>query len=156
MPQSASSRRITASIFDRLTDREPKSGTDIPLTNWDEMRELKQAVARDLTDLLNTRRSEADIAEEFEQTNRSIAAFGIRDFAASPVEPEIVRRAIEKAVRIFEPRLSHVTVIPGEISSFRLGFRIAATLHVDVHAEPVVFDAALPADSKRFRVSESR
>jgi type VI secretion system lysozyme-like protein len=120
------------------------------------LRELKQAVARDLTDLLNTRRSEADIPGEFEHTNRSIAAFGIQDFTSSPVDPEIVRRAIEKSVRIFEPRLSHINVKVSETASFRIGFRIEATLHIDVHSEVVMFDAAVPTDSKRFEVRESR
>jgi type VI secretion system protein ImpF len=155
-PSDPSRRRINPSVFDRLTDREPRSKTDLPTTHWDQLRDLKQAVARDLTDLLNTRRSEADVPEEFEQTNRSVAAFGIQDFTAGPVDPEIVRRAIEKSVRIFEPRLSHIHVRVSETANFRLGFRIEATLHIDVRTEVVMFDAAVPTDSKRFEVRESR
>lgn len=156
MPPSDPSRSVTPSLFDRLTDLAPRSKNDPPSIDRDQLRDLKQAVARDLTDLLNTPRSEADIPAEFEHVNRSIAAFGIQDFTASPVDPESVRSAIEKSVRTFEPRLSHINVRVRETATFRLGFRIEATLIVDVHSETVTFEAAVPTDSRRFEVREGR
>jgi type VI secretion system protein ImpF len=143
-------------LFDRLTDLEPRVRRDQPLTSWEQMEQLKQAVARDLTNLLNTRRSEADIPEEFKKTNESVAAYGIEDFTSSPVNGEQMRRAIDKSIRIFEPRLSHVSVQMRTTGDFELEFRIVAMLRVDVRSEPVVFDTILPKHSRRFRVVEGR
>jgi type VI secretion system protein ImpF len=154
MHPNLSSRHVTQSLFDRLTDTEPRSKNDLPTTGWEQMRELKAAVARDLTNLLNVRRNEADIPDEYEQTNRSIVAYGIRDFTSSPFDMDQIRRSIEKCIRTFEPRLSHVTVQLSQSVQHRLDFRISALLHIDVHSEPVLFDAVLPAQSRRFQVSE--
>lgn len=148
--------QVVASLFDRLTDLEPRSGRDVPLTSWEQMQQLKNAVARDLTNLLNTRRSETDIPEQFEKTNQSVAAYGIQDFTSSPVDGEQMRRAIEKSVRTFEPRLTHVSVQMRNAGEFELEFRISAMLRIDVRNEPVVFDTILPKHSRRFQVTESR
>jgi type VI secretion system protein ImpF len=148
--------QVVASLFDRLTDLEPRSRRDVPPTSWEQMQQLKNAVARDLTNLLNTRRSETDIPEQFEKTNQSVAAYGIQDFTSSPVDGEQMRRAIEKAVRTFEPRLTHVSVQMRNAGEFELEFRISAMLHIDVRNEPVVFDTILPKHSRRFHVTESR
>lgn len=149
--------RVTQSLFDRLTDREPRTKNDLPATGWEQMKEFKDAVARDLTNLLNVRRSELDIPEEFEETNTSIAAYGIRDFSSGPVDTEQIRRAIEKCVRTFESRLSHIAVVPmRQAVHHRLEFRISAFLHTDTSTEPVMFDAALPVHSRRFQVTEGR
>ncbi|MBV8820381.1 MAG: type VI secretion system baseplate subunit TssE [Acidobacteriaceae bacterium] len=156
MRQSFSNRQITPSLFDRLTDREPRVKTDLPSTAWEQIKDFKDAVARDLTNLLNVRRSEHDIPEEFEETNRSIAAYGIHDFTASPVDAEQMRRFIEQSVRKFEPRLSRVVVHLAETAPHRLDFRISAFLHVEYHSEPVLFDASLPIHSRRFQVIEGR
>lgn len=144
------------SLFDRLTDLEPRSRRDVPFTAWEQLQHLKQSVARDLTNLLNTRRSSADIPEEFVRTNQSVAAYGIQDFTSSPVDGDQMRRGIEKAVRTFEPRLSHIAVEMRKSGDFELEFRIAALLRIDVRSEPVVFDTILPKHSRRFEVVEGR
>lgn len=153
---TAPQKQVVPCLFDRLTDLEPRSRRDVPLTNWEQMEQIKQAVARDLTNLLNARRSELDIPEEFEKTNQSVAAYGIQDFTSSPVDGEHMRRAIDKAVRTFEPRLTHVNVHMQTSGDFELEFRILAMLRVDVRSEPVVFDTVLPKHSRRFRVVEGR
>ena len=152
----ASQTRLVPCLFDRLTDLEPRSRREIPLTAWEQMQQIKQSVARDLTNLLNTRRSEADIPEEFEKTNQSVAAYGIQDFTSSPVDGEQMRRAIEKSARTFEPRLTHVAVQMRKSGEFELEFRIVAMLRIDVRSEPVVFDTILPKHSRRFQVVEGR
>jgi type VI secretion system protein ImpF len=153
LSSSAPATRILLSLFDRLTDYEPRSRYDAPEGSWDRMRDLRQSLARDLTNLLNTRRSESDIPEELAQLNRSIAAYGIQDFTASPMDSEQIRRAVEKCVRTFEPRLTQVTVAVAVNSVARLDYRISAALRIDVRTERVVFDAALPKSTRRFQVS---
>ena len=156
MRQNFSNRQITPTLFDRLTDREPRVKTDLPATSWEQLKDFKEAVARDLSNLLNVRRSELDIPEEFEETNRSIAAYGMLDFSASPVDSDQMRRAMEQCIRKFEPRLSRVVVHLSETVPLRLEFRISAYLQIDVRSEPVLYDASLPMHSRRFQVTEGR
>jgi type VI secretion system protein ImpF len=147
---------ILASLFDRLTDHEPRNTREVPPPEWEQLREYKASVARDLTNLLNIRRSESDIPEEFAYTRESLAAYGVQDFTTAPMDREGVRRAIERTVRIFEPRLSRVQVTLVEGGSFQLSFRISAILRTDAGVEPVVYDAELPKESRRFQVMGGR
>jgi type VI secretion system lysozyme-like protein len=147
---------IVNSLFDRLTDSEPRNSREVQAPEWEQFREYKQSVARDLTNLLNTRRSESDIPEEFEYTRESIAAYGLQDFTMAPMDPESIRRAIERTVRLFEPRLSRVQVALVEGADFKLSFRISGMLRMDVGLEPVVYDADVPKESRRFQVLPGR
>ena len=149
-------RSIVASLFDRLTDAEPRNSHEVPGPEWDQREDYRLSVARDLTSLLNTRRNEADIPEEFELTRDSILAYGLQDFTVAPVDRETVRRSVERTIRRFEPRLSRVQVSVMESSSFSYSFRISGVLHMEMSAEPVVFDASLPIESRRFRVMTGR
>ena len=152
----AGGSRIVLSLFDRLTDLEPRSSVEGLKNDWEQMAALKQSVARDLALLLNTRIDEADFPEEFEQLRRSVAAFGVQDYSRSPVEKEDIRKSIERAVRNFEPRLTRVQVQVIEVSYLELHFRISANLRADLGSEPVLFDAELPKQTRHFHVKESR
>jgi len=147
---------IIASLFDRLTDHEPRNSREVPPPQWEQLREHKLSVARDLTNLLNTRRSESDIPEKFEQTCESLAAYGVQDFSTAPMDREQIRRAIERTIRLFEPRLSRVQVTLVEGTQFQFSFRITAMLRMDIGVEPVVYDADLPKASRRFQVLTGR
>ena len=102
------------------------------------------------------RRSELDIPEEFVQTRESVAAYGIEDFTTAPMDRESIRRAIERTVRLFEPRLSQVQVTLIDRGDLKFFFRISALLRMDTGMEPVVYDADLPKESRRFRVMPGR
>lgn len=149
-------QRVVGSLFDRLTDYEPRNSREAPSTESDRSRLHKDGVARDLTSLLNTRRSESDIPEAFSYTRESVAAYGIQDFTTAPMDREAIRRAIERAVRLFEPRLSRVQVSLIESGDLQFSFRISAMLRMDFGLEPVVYDAELPKESRRFRVTPGR
>lgn len=156
MPQGPVTRRITPSLFDRLTDLDPPARVDAPANASPQIGDVKLAVARDLVNLLNVRRSELDIPEEFTETNRSIAAYGIQDFGTSPMDADQIRRAIENCIRAFEPRLALVSVRSTASSSFHLSFRITAVLRIGSHSTSLVFDAVFPTHSRRFQVNEGR
>lgn len=147
---------ILASLFDRLTDNEPRNSREAPPPDWEQLREYKLGVARDLTNLLNTRRSQSDIPEEFERTRESLAAYGVQDFTTAPMDREEIRRAVERTIRLFEPRLSRVQVVLVEGTLFQFSFRISAMLRMDTGVEPVVYDADLPKESRRFQVLSGR
>ena len=156
MATRAASRILIPSLFDRLTDYEPKNSREVPPPQWEQFQNYKDSVARDLTNLLNIRRSEEDIPEEFENVRESLVAYGVQDFTMAPMDREEIRRAIERAIRIFEPRLSRVQVELAPAGDFKLAFRISGMLRVDVGLEPVIYDAELPKESRRFRVVAGR
>ena len=147
---------IVGSLFDRLTDENPRNSREVLPPEQEQRKRHKASVARDLTNLLNTRRSESDIPEEFVRTRESLAAYGVQDFALAPMDREAIRRAVERSVRLFEPRLSRVQVAVIESGDFTYSFRISGMLRVDTGIEPVVYDAELPKESRRFQVMAGR
>ena len=143
----------TLSILDRLTEKQT------PASSWDEMREIKRSLCDDLAALLNTRRAEEDFDEQYEQAANSVLTYGVTDFTSynltNTIEQERLRRSIERAIRLFEPRLTRVNVILEEPDPLRpvLRFQIEAVLRMETPGEPVVFDAMLYRDSRRISVS---
>src|ERR1035441_6572994 len=150
---------VVLSLLDRLTDLDPDSRKEARADPWDETRDLKVSLCRDLTALLNTRRAEEDFPAGYEEATNSLLSFGVVDFTAydlkNGVEQERVRRSIERAVRQFEPRLARVTVSIEEPDPLRpvLQFQIAAMLRIEPATEPVVFDVTLQRESRRIAVS---
>jgi type VI secretion system protein ImpF len=149
-------RRVALSLFDRLTDYDPRNSREVPPPEWEQLRLYKESVARDLTNLLNVRRGAQDIPENFVQTRESLVAYGVEDFTTAPMDREAIRRAIERTVRLFEPRLSRVQVTLVEHGDLNFAFRISGLLRIDVGLEPVVYDADLPKDSRWFQVMPGR
>ena len=155
--------RVTPSLLDRLTDYAPGSRTESPATRSQALRKLKESLWRDLTALLNTKRREDEIQEEFTETNQSLASYGVPDFISyglkNPSDQQKMRRAIEATIRKFEPRLAKVTVTvspPGDTDA-ALHFRVDALLRVEPAPEPVTFETLLQPDSGHFVVlGESR
>src|SRR5215831_12538814 len=78
------------------------------------IKELKDAIRSDLTFLLYTWRVQEPVRPIFKEACESILTYGLPDFTSSsvldPAEQDRIRREIENAIRIFEPRLSSVTV----------------------------------------------
>ena len=152
--------RITPSIVDRLLDFEPTNPNEAPKSRSQGLRELKQAVRRDLEWLLNTRHNPDEIPESLEEVNKSIAKFGLPDFTGSSSQNDDDRRNlirnVETALRIFEPRFINLKVSLEELDRVERGlkFRIQATLRVEPTPEPVVFDTILQVGSGDFEIKE--
>jgi type VI secretion system protein ImpF len=150
-------QEVTPSLLDRLIDLEPESRREAPLTTWEQVRDFRSALCRDLTALLNTRRTD-DFDRSFEDAADSLLSFGILDFTSynlkKGVEQEQLRRSMERAIRQFEPRLERVSVSIEETDpqSPVLRLQISAVLRTP-GAEPVVFDATLQRDSRQIAVS---
>ena len=151
---------VTPSLLDRLIDLDPESKQDAPVNSWELVRELRSALCRDLTALLNTRRSVEDFDRTYEEAANSLLTFGIIDFTSYNLkkgnEQEQLRRSMERAIRQFEPRLERVTVSIEEADSQRpvLRLQISAVLRTEA-GEPVDFDVTLQRDSRRIAVSGS-
>jgi type VI secretion system protein ImpF len=148
--------RITPSLLDRLTDNEPGLRDEPVLSRSQGLRSLKNSLWRDMNALLNTKRREEEVPEQFAETSRSLLTYGIPDFTAyslkSPADQNRLRRAIEAAIRKFEPRLEKITVtiqLPDETDP-TMRFRVDALLQIEPAPEPVSFETVLPPGTSHF------
>jgi type VI secretion system protein ImpF len=151
---------VTLSVLDRLIDREPKAQTEAPLSRSQSVRILKAAVQRDLEWLLNTRRIADEPDESLKEINKSLYIYGLPDFSqytmASLSDQAKLIKQILTTIKMFEPRLGNVRVVPVEtqetgIQQFRL--RIEAMLLMDPAPEPVSFDTVIGLKSGNCKVS---
>ncbi len=160
MPYLDNQVRITLSVLDRLIDQEPEIRQEPPASRAGGLRQMKQAVCRDLEWLLNTRRFADEIPVDLKEVQMSVMAYGLPDFThagvKSPSDQNRLRRAIESVILAFEPRLLHVTVSvePSEDISRVLKFRIDAHLKVDPAPEPVTFDSTMQIGRGEYTLKE--
>jgi len=150
---------ILPSILDRLLDDAPDVKEEPIHNRFQNLRQLKKAVTRDLEALLNTRQEMLDEPPpEFAEVRRSLMAYGLPDFTAfsllNPHDRNRIRRALEQAIATFEPRLDHVriTLESPRKHEQTLRFRIEALLRVEPAPEPVTFDAELQLHTQKYVV----
>ena len=163
MPQPEPSQPLIPSILDRLIDLEPHRRQEPPMGRTQVLAQMKQSVARDLQNLLNTRCRATSWPEGLEQLNRSLAAYGIPDCVGintgARQQQEHLRRMLLRAVETFEPRLFNIRVAVADTSDVTdrtLRFRIDAMLRVDPAPEPVAYDSTLEPTSGDFSVRGAR
>jgi type VI secretion system protein ImpF len=160
MPRGDSEARITQSVLDRLIDSDIEISADPAPTRSRSLRELKQAIRRDLEWLLNTRRGIFPLPPHSEQLENSIASYGLPDFSSAsvknPSDQSYILRTLETAIETFEPRLQGVaiTLDTGGETERALRFRIDAQLQLDPAPEPVRFDTMLQLFSGEYEVME--
>ena len=107
---------ITLSVLDRLIDNEPKVSTEAPLHRAESVRQLKSAVRRDLEWLLNSRRIAVEPPESLRDLGRSVYTYGMPDFSfyniGTAKDQGRLMRVLQNAVKLFEPRLANVRIVP--------------------------------------------
>jgi type VI secretion system protein ImpF len=162
MAHSAPDSAVTLSVFDRLIDVEPRDSKEAPLTRAQSVRMLRDAVRRDLEWLLNTRRIAVAPDEGYRELNRSVYVFGLPDFTGisqgTARDRDKLIRQIQNAIKIFEPRIAKVRIIPVETqgaSSRTLRFRIEGLLLMDPEPEHVSFDTVLQLTSGAYEVQNA-
>ena len=150
---------LRESVLDRLLDDEPDRETDPSFSRAEQVIRIKNAVRRDLEDLLNTRYRCHTWPPRFPQLTDSLVNYGLPDFTAASLnvgeETEILVEAIKNAIRLFEPRLSDVSVEPiGPRQSIdrTFRFRIAATLITGPDEVPVQFNSRLESTTGQMSV----
>lgn len=153
--------RVTPSVLDRLLDFDPKSTQEeAPKSRSLSLRELKQSVRRDLEWLLNARCYAEDFDPNLEEIHQSVAVYGLPDFtgisAKNHLEQKRLTKAIETAVKTFEPRFINlkVTLEPVSTTDKALKFRIEGRLDIEPAPEPIAFDTVLQLGSGEFEVKE--
>jgi type VI secretion system protein ImpF len=141
---------VRESVLDRLLDDHPDEHREAPSTRDEALRRLTFAVRRDLEWLLGTRLTWVDedlLASEL--ASRSVVTYGLQDFSHENLgntdAQHRLRRAIEQAITMFEPRLKRVVVRSEEPEPTQraLRFRIDAILDVAPVQAPVSFDTVM-------------
>ena len=126
------------------------------------LEQYKDSVARDLEDLLNTRCAlPAELMRAFPECTRSIANYGLVDFAgmclSSADDRARVCAALKAAIERHEPRLRNVQArLEREAGAInRISFVIYGTLAGLSHTEAVSFDAVLQPSSLHYAIHRS-
>ena len=159
MPRVDNELSILPSVLDRLLDDEPGTEREPIPDRFQNLRELKKAVTRDLEDLLNTRQEMLEeLPSEFTEVSRSLVSYGLPDFTSfsllSKHDRNRIRRAVEQAIANFEPRLArvNVTLEPPRDNDRAVRFHIEALLRLEPAPELVTFDAVLQLTTQKYVV----
>ena len=153
---------FTPDLFDRLLGQPQRNGVAVARLN---VEELKDAVARDLEALLNTRSTIQDGAlAVFPECAASMVSYGLCDFAdrslSSPTDRAHICTCIENTIERHEPRLQNVkarldVAAAGTTTVNRLDFSITAVLVASVSQEPVNFDAVLQPSTLQYSIRKA-
>lgn len=123
------------------------------------LEQLKDSVARDLEELLNTRAAiAAAVLAPYPECGKSIINYGLIDFAgmclSSSEDRARICASLQGAIGRHEPRLRNVQArLERETGSInRVSFVISATLAVPPAYEAVNFDAVLQPSTLRYSI----
>ena len=150
----------TPDLFDRLLGQPFRNGAVVTRLTADD---LKDAVARDLEALLNTRSTlQEDALKGYLECSSSMVGYGLCDFAdrslSSPSDRDHICACIELAIVRHEPRLQKVKAAlemrddPANPAVNRLNFSITAILVGTRSQEPVNFDAVLQPSTLQYSI----
>ena len=141
-------------LFDRLLAETEQNDRRISL------QKLRESVASDLEDLLNSRMSLLDgVIDDFPLAKKSVLQFGIIDFVglstANPTDRDKICQSIEQSISAHEPRLKQIKVImllDGH-NMGALSLSIQAYLNVQPIFEPVILDVLLKPTTQQYVIS---
>lgn len=123
------------------------------------IKELRESVARDLEDLLNSRMAKFATIDDFPLVKKSILQFGIIDFVglstANPSDRDTICQSIEYSIAAQESRLTQIKVemLIDEQNMGSLCLSIQAFLNIHPLYEPVVFDALMKPTTQQYVIS---
>ena len=142
-----------STLFDRLIPEQEEQLKGLSI------QELRESVAHDLEDLLNSRMAKLEHIEDFPLVKKSILQFGIIDFVglstANPTDRDKICQSIEQSIAAHEPRLTQIKVemlLDGH-NMGSLCLSIQAYLNIHPLYEPVVFDALLKPTTQQYVIS---
>jgi type VI secretion system protein ImpF len=150
-------QRFSPGLFDRLLDDHVRGA---PAT-WT-LDHLKDAVARDLESLLNTRAAMPEhLFAPFPEASKSVLTYGLTDFAGMCMSSDADRKKICAAVLLtierHEPRLQGVTATLRQRGSQinRFDFVIAGKLRAQFASDLLYFDAVLEPATQQYSIRKS-
>lgn len=109
MAELTTGERLQPALLDRLRDDEPQAKSESRERRVMSMRQLREAVLRDLSWLMNTpSKPDFDEIHQFPLVAKSVVNYGILDFTGLSVETlRSVRLeyVVKEAIEAFEPRI---------------------------------------------------
>jgi type VI secretion system protein ImpF len=156
--ERAMPQRYKPGLFDRLLD---DHAADTAAAAWT-LERVKQAVARDLEALFNTRAAlPASTLAAYPDVAGSVLNYGLIDFAGmcltSDSDQKKICAAVQLAVQRHEPRL-HGAVATLQVHHAlinRVGFVITATLKTGAGSEQLLFDAVLQQSTQQYSIRKA-
>ncbi len=138
MAELTTSDRLQPCLLDRLTDDESDKGIESRERRVITVRQLRNAVLRDLTWLFNSHsRSELDELDEFPLVRDSVLNFGVPDHCGqtnTSISEQAIERQIRDAVLRYEPRILPNTL---SIKAKTIGHSVTFEIQGDMWAQPV-------------------
>ncbi len=158
MTNPSAKSSLLPSIFDRLIEPREDEAADLG-SRGQSVRELEEAVRRDVQDLLNTRRTAIDGFPDDAELSRSLLTFGLPELSSfNPTVPDqrkSLQDIIERTIRQFDPRLMQVRVTSISADSGRgLRMSVEALLKVSPAPLPITFDTLVKSGSGEWQVVE--
>jgi type VI secretion system lysozyme-like protein len=148
-------QHLQLSLFDRLAlDLNGRNSGDA----ISDVQIVRNAVLRDVENLLNTRCALQRPPARYKHLNCSVYVYGLDDFAArnpkSPHVQNVLKTTIGQTIATFEPRLKQVGVQfrPEEGYGQNLCFSVQATLHADPIREPICFDTWFSSSRGEYKI----
>lgn len=160
MARTELDRAVLSSLLDRLTDDDPRVGTDLPISRENSARRFRRSVQRDLDWLFNTRQTAVEPGPHG-LVAASVHQYGLRDFTGLTTSDadwrQLLVESMEIMIRRFEPRLANVSVSLAEDVNPALQqvrFTISALLIMDPSPEQVVFDTIFEVSNGTYEVED--
>jgi type VI secretion system protein ImpF len=156
------SKKLRASILDRLLDNDPGNNMEKDTDQHHKLRQLRDSVRRDLENMLNTRFRVIAPDSECTELQRSLLNYGLPDLATINIFDKLKRQEfishLETLLTDFEPRFKSVKISFMEnknTADKTLRFKIDAVLYADPSPEIVVFDSTLEPVTRTVNVAET-
>ncbi|MGO7990427.1 type VI secretion system baseplate subunit TssE [Rhizobium leguminosarum] len=152
-------RVLARSILDRLVDEAPDRTVDPPMSFVDQVRDVREAIRRDLEALLNTRRCPATPPAALPELQDALVSYGVDGIVSANLMTDQAKlklaQAIERRIALFETRLSdvRVTILKSRTMTERaLRMRIQATFRLHEGMPPISFESTIDPSTQRFLV----
>lgn len=161
MARPAADQPLVPSLLDRLIIKHAGTAAEGLRQNRYTLSQLKNALRRDLEDLLNTYQRALATPADLKALARSVFDYGIPDLTdvdlSSERQIETFRGRLEGAILQFDPRFRQVkvTVEPRDPADHVLRFRIDAVVFVYPAEEEIVLHSYLEPATRRFGFSGS-
>lgn len=156
MPDPSAPQGMIPPVLDRLAAR--GNARDPGRLNWS-VRDIREAVGRDLEALLNTRWRCSMWPPSLTELERSLANYGIPDFTGSsfsnPDDRVELSWIIQRAIERFEPRLRNVMVKLQENDDAAdrvMRFTITAKLMMQPSPMEVQYESFLEPATSKFEI----
>lgn len=153
-------QRYAPGLFDRLIDDQPAGRAGVAAT-W-MVEQLKEAIARDLESLLNTRAAMPEhLFAGYPEASKSVLTYGLIDFAGmcmtSDTDQKKICSAVQRAIERHEPRLHQVSVDlrPARGAINRVEFVISAQLKGSAQGDALSFDAVFRPSLQQYSIERT-